>query len=162
MTEVANRQNSEEVCPHSSPKFVQIASEPGFRPRDGVPGTSLIGLMGMDQEEFSRRFRKSPVKRAEGRGLLRSGAVTLGNQGLARSGAGTRRCAVRRGVPDPRARGLGAGAIGTTEALAVLGGRVEVEEDSWVQAERTLALEEARGASSSESCFVGNPGAEPR
>jgi epoxyqueuosine reductase QueG len=41
------------VCPHNSPKFVQITSEEAFRPRQGVHGERLIELMGMSQEEFS-------------------------------------------------------------------------------------------------------------
>jgi epoxyqueuosine reductase QueG len=45
------------VCPHNSPKFVQITSEEAFWPREGVHGAKLIELMGMDQPEFSRRFK---------------------------------------------------------------------------------------------------------
>ena len=37
--------------------------------------------MGMNQEEFRRRFRKSPLKRTQRRGLLRNIAVALGNWG---------------------------------------------------------------------------------
>lgn len=70
-----------EVCPHNNPRFVRITDEPGLAPRRGVQGASLIELMGMDQEEFSRRFRRSPVKRAKRRGLLRNVAVGLGNWG---------------------------------------------------------------------------------
>jgi epoxyqueuosine reductase len=46
-----------------------------------VDGASLIELMGMSQEEFSRRFKGSPVKRTKRRGLLRNVAVALGNWG---------------------------------------------------------------------------------
>jgi epoxyqueuosine reductase QueG len=67
-----NRQNPQEVCPWNAPKFVQITSEEAFRPREGVHGADLIELMGMSQEEFSRRFKGSPVKRAKRRGLLRN------------------------------------------------------------------------------------------
>src|SRR5690606_12278584 len=61
--------------------FVQITTEPAFRPREGVHGASLIELMGISQEEFSTRFRNSAVKRAKRRGLLRNVAVALGNWG---------------------------------------------------------------------------------
>jgi HEAT repeat protein len=37
--------------------------------------------MGIDQAEFSRRFKNSPVKRTKRRGLLRNVAVALGNWG---------------------------------------------------------------------------------
>jgi epoxyqueuosine reductase len=46
-----------------------------------VHGAELIELMGMDQAEFSRRFKGSPVKRAKRRGLLRNVAVALGKWG---------------------------------------------------------------------------------
>jgi epoxyqueuosine reductase len=40
-------------------------------------------LLGMQQEEFSRAFRGSPMKRAKLRGLKRNAAVALGNVGTA-------------------------------------------------------------------------------
>jgi hypothetical protein len=69
-----------EVCPHNSPKFVQITSEEAFWPREGVHGVALIELMRMDQAEVSRRFWQTLVKRAERLGLLNV-AVGLGNWG---------------------------------------------------------------------------------
>jgi epoxyqueuosine reductase len=41
----------------------------------------------MTQGEFSARFKRSPIKRAKRRGLLRNVAVALGNWGARR-----RRC----------------------------------------------------------------------
>src|SRR5262249_60861409 len=41
----------------------------------------LVGLMALDDFSFSRRFRKSAIKRAKRRGLLRNAAVVLGNTG---------------------------------------------------------------------------------
>jgi epoxyqueuosine reductase len=38
-------------------------------------------LMELDQSAFSKRFRKSPIKRAKRRGFLRNVAVALGNWG---------------------------------------------------------------------------------
>jgi epoxyqueuosine reductase QueG len=38
-------------------------------------------LTGMSQEEFSRAFKDSPMKRAKLRGLKRNAAVVLGNVG---------------------------------------------------------------------------------
>ncbi len=77
----SNRDTSQEVCPWNTPKFVQISSEEACWPRSGVQGAELIVLMGMDQEQFSRRFKHSPVKRAKRRGLLRNVAVASGNWG---------------------------------------------------------------------------------
>jgi epoxyqueuosine reductase len=41
----------------------------------------LVTLAGLDQGAFAARFRRSPVKRAKRRGLLRNVAVALGNSG---------------------------------------------------------------------------------
>ena len=38
-------------------------------------------ILGMTQEEFSRAFKGSPMKRAKLRGLKRNAAVVLGNVG---------------------------------------------------------------------------------
>ena len=46
-----------------------------------MDGPSLIGWMTMTQEEFSARFKGSPIKRAKRCGLLRNVAVALGNWG---------------------------------------------------------------------------------
>ncbi|HEX2076749.1 MAG TPA: hypothetical protein VHG08_03540 [Longimicrobium sp.] len=54
-------------------------SEKAFLAREGLDGPSLIGWMTMTQEEFSARFKGSPIKRAKRRGLLRNVAVALGN-----------------------------------------------------------------------------------
>ena len=71
----------QEVCPHNGPKFVRDTAEPEFLARDGLDGPALIEWMAMSQDEFSRRFRGSPIKRAKRRGLLRNVAVALGNWG---------------------------------------------------------------------------------
>ncbi|HKV54246.1 MAG TPA: tRNA epoxyqueuosine(34) reductase QueG [Candidatus Binataceae bacterium] len=42
---------------------------------------SLDGLMRLDHDGFSRRFRRSAIKRTKRRGLLRNAAVALGNSG---------------------------------------------------------------------------------
>jgi epoxyqueuosine reductase len=139
---VLNRQNSQEVCPHNNPKFVQITSEEGFRPREGVHGAELIELMGMDQAEFSRRFRKSPVKRAKRRGLLRNAAVALGNWG---SPEAVPVLTAALNDEEPLIRGHAAwalGRIGTAKALMTLKARVGLEEDPWVREEISLARAE--------------------
>ena len=64
-----------------------------FEPRPGAEAPDLAGLAGLDEEAFRERFRRSPVKRAKRRGLLRNVAVALGNAGE------------RRPPPAPRAAG---------------------------------------------------------
>ncbi|HET7458856.1 MAG TPA: HEAT repeat domain-containing protein [Gemmatimonadaceae bacterium] len=56
-----------------------------FAPREALGGkdarTLARELLVMTQEEFSRAFRSSPMKRAKLRGLKRNAAVVLGNVG---------------------------------------------------------------------------------
>jgi epoxyqueuosine reductase len=137
---VVNRQTSQEVCPHNSPKFVQLTREEAFWPRQGVHGDRLIELMAMDQAEFSRRFKNSPVKRAKRRGLLRNVATALGNWG---SPEAVPVLAAALKDEEPLIRGHTAwalGRIGTESAVEALRGRAEVERDEWVGEEIELAL----------------------
>ncbi len=67
----------QEVCPWNS-KAVPT-KERGFQPRQGNLAPKLLSLIQMTQEQFSRRFRDSPIKRAKRRGFLRNVAVALGN-----------------------------------------------------------------------------------
>jgi len=125
----------QEVCPWNGQKFVQIKREEAFRPRAGVHGAELIELMGMDQAEFSRRFKGSPVKRAKRRGLLRNVAVALGNWG-APEAVPVLRAALEDEEPLIRGHAAWAlGRIGTDQALEALRTRMAVEEDDWVQEE---------------------------
>jgi len=120
--------------------FASDTSEPAFLPRDGVDGASLIELMGMTQEEFSRCFKGSAVKRTKRRGLLRNVAVALGNWG---SPEAVPVLAAALADAEPLVRGHAAwalGRIGTAGALQALRGRAEVEEDGWVREELSLAL----------------------
>jgi epoxyqueuosine reductase len=139
----------QEVCPHNSPKFVQITSEEAFWPRRGVHGERLIELMGMTQEEFSRRFKNSPVKRAKRRGLLRNVAVALGNWG---SPEAVPALVAVLGDEEPLVRGHAAWALGriasrpgsppdaVAACKAALEDRFAVEVDEWVREELALAL----------------------
>ena len=58
-----------------------------FEAREVLAGkdawTLARDILGMTQEEFSRAFSKSPMKRAKLRGLKRNAAVVLGNVGTA-------------------------------------------------------------------------------
>src|SRR5207245_9930360 len=54
---------------------------PAFAAREGLMAPDLDALAALDDDAFRERFRKSPVKRAKRRGLLRNVAVALGNSG---------------------------------------------------------------------------------
>jgi epoxyqueuosine reductase len=94
-------------------------------------------------EEFSARFKGSPIKRAKRRGLLRNVAVALGNWGAPEA---VPALAIAPGDAEPLVRGHAAwalGRIGTETARQALRGREEVEEDTWVRQEIAAALDES-------------------
>jgi epoxyqueuosine reductase len=137
----------QEVCPWNS--FAEPTDEAAFLPREGVHGAELIELMGMDQAEFSRRFKDSPVKRTKRRGLLRNVAVALGNWGAPEA------VPVLVGAledEEPLVRGHSAWALGriaansasaeddSTEIAEALLRRSAVEEDGWVRGELSDAV----------------------
>ena len=60
-----------------------LPEESAYAPRAAIAGrdsrTLAREILAMTQEEFSRAFSKSPMKRAKLRGLKRNAAVVLGN-----------------------------------------------------------------------------------
>ena len=96
----------------------------------------------MTQEEFSRRFKDSPIKRTKRRGLLRNVAVALGNWGAPEA---VPALAVALNDEEPLVRGHAAwalGRIGIEGARQALRGRGEVEVDAWVREEISTAFDE--------------------
>jgi epoxyqueuosine reductase len=69
----------QDVCPWNRRR--RHAGPPVFEPRPGLLAPDLAALARLDGDAFRERFRKSPVKRAKRRGLLRNVAVALGNSG---------------------------------------------------------------------------------
>ena len=67
----------QEVCPWN--RDAPQSQEIGLMPRPVNIAPRLIDLMKLDQTAFSKRFRKSPVKRSKRSGFLRNVAVALGN-----------------------------------------------------------------------------------
>jgi epoxyqueuosine reductase len=84
-----------------------------FEPRPGSLAPDLAALAGLDDEAFRQRFRRSPVKRAKRRGLLRNVAVALGNTGDASHRAVLERLAAD---DDPVVREHAAWALGRLDA----------------------------------------------
>jgi epoxyqueuosine reductase len=60
----------QDVCPWS--RFSKETAEERFTPREGIVEPKLQELIELSQEEFSSRFRKSPIKRAKLAGLKRN------------------------------------------------------------------------------------------
>ncbi|MCP4515642.1 MAG: tRNA epoxyqueuosine(34) reductase QueG [Delftia sp.] len=73
----------QDVCPWN--RFARQTGEAAFGPRPGIPRPDLNELLALDEDEFRRRFRGSPIKRARLGGLQRNAAVALENVKAARS-----------------------------------------------------------------------------
>jgi epoxyqueuosine reductase len=74
----------QDVCPwnrRAKKMRASVAADPAFAPRTELVNPSLQWISGMNEEEFRRVFKGSPVKRAKLRGLLRSAAIAMGNSG---------------------------------------------------------------------------------
>ena len=69
----------QDVCPWNRRR--RHRGGEAFSPRPGAAAPDLALLAGLDAGAFRERFRRSPLKRAKRRGLLRSVAVALGNAG---------------------------------------------------------------------------------
>jgi epoxyqueuosine reductase len=71
----------QEVCPWN--RKSPVGQEPALQ----AVGTQvdLIDLMGLNDEEFRRRFRHTALWRTRRSGLLRNAAIALGNRGDARA-----------------------------------------------------------------------------
>ena len=116
----------------SGARFAEPTHEAAFLAREGLDGARLIEWMTMTQEEFSRRFKDSPVKRTKRRGLLCNVAVALGSWG---SPEAVPALSVALNDEEPLVCGHAAwalGRIGTEAVRQALRGREEVEEDAWV------------------------------
>ena len=66
----------QDVCPWN--RKAPVAA-PAFEPRERLLAPELEWLASLTQEEFSAIFRKSAVKRAKWRGIVRNACVALGN-----------------------------------------------------------------------------------
>ena len=135
-----SRDISQEVCPWNS--FATPSSEEAFLAREGLDGPSLIEWMTMTQEEFSARFKGSPIKRAKRRGLLRNVAVALGNWGAPEA---VPALAVALNDEEPLVRGHAAWALGRVpdeRSVDALRARLRVEDDEWVISEIRSSLDE--------------------
>jgi len=129
----------QEVCPWN--RFAPLSREAGFEPLESMNPVALAELFGLNDEEFRRRFRRTPLWRPHRRGLLRNAAIVLGNQRDASAID-----ALGRGLNDaePVVRGACAWAlamIGTAAASKLLAGRSAIETDSEVQDEIGAALD---------------------
>jgi epoxyqueuosine reductase len=71
----------QDVCPWNRKR--RRTGAPAFEPRPGTLAPDFDELARLDTAAFGLRFRRSPLKRAKRRGLLRNVAVAIGNAGRA-------------------------------------------------------------------------------
>ena len=69
----------QDVCPWN--RKAPVTMNPEFQPREGLVNPALDWLAEMRQEEFSKTFRGSPIRRAKLTGLRRNAVVAMGNSG---------------------------------------------------------------------------------
>jgi epoxyqueuosine reductase len=137
-TSITRRHATDQAEPVKQTTFQGHAE---FRARPGVGSNpELIPLLSLSEEQFRERFRRSPIKRAKRRGLLRNVCVALGNSGD------------QQAIPaligalhdqEPLIRGHAAwalGRLGGQEAHDALHSALETEEDNEVQKEIRYAL----------------------
>ncbi|MBI3822285.1 MAG: tRNA epoxyqueuosine(34) reductase QueG, partial [Planctomycetes bacterium] len=73
----------QEVCPWN--RKAPPGREPALQPTVTGSTIDLLELMGLDEEEFRRRFRHTPLWRPRRAGVLRNAAIALGNLGDVRA-----------------------------------------------------------------------------
>ncbi len=134
----------QEICPYNVK--AGLSGEPGFAPREGLHAPELVPLLALNEEEFRRRFRGSPIRRAKRRGFLRNVAVALGNSG-SREAVPALTLALRDDEPMVRGHAAWAlGRLGGARAADALRERRRVEPDQDVCLEIENALAESGGA----------------
>ncbi|MDA1190471.1 MAG: tRNA epoxyqueuosine(34) reductase QueG [Candidatus Poribacteria bacterium] len=128
----------QEVCPWN--RKPELWEDEASRPREGSVAPPLVELMGLDDEGFRERFRKSPIKRTKRRGLLRNVAVALGNAG---DRAAVPALIAALGDDEPLVRAHAAwalGRIGGEDTVRALRSALEREDDPDVCAEIVAAI----------------------
>jgi epoxyqueuosine reductase len=68
------------VCPWNE-RFASLVSDRAFLPDSQVANPDLTAELSLTADEFNRKFKDSPIKRAKRNGYLRNVAVALGNIG---------------------------------------------------------------------------------
>ena len=68
----------QEICPWNKSRQ-KVSKKKDFKAREDLFAPKLLDLFPMSQEQFSSRFKKSPIKRAKREGFLRNVLVAMGN-----------------------------------------------------------------------------------
>jgi epoxyqueuosine reductase len=130
----------QQVCPWNQ-RFAAPEADPSFAPRPDLPSPNLLEALNLSAQEFNRKFKGSPLKRAKRRGYLRNVAIALGNSGDERAVPDLARSLKKD--PEPLLRGHAAwalGQIGGRTARRALNEALEDEGESSVVEEIQAAL----------------------
>lgn len=130
----------QQVCPWNR-RFANLPGDAAFAPRADVPSPDLLQEIRLTPEDYNRKFKGSPIKRAKRRGYLRNVAVALGN--TADPAAVPVLADVLDKEGEPLVRGHTAWAlarIGGAEAERALRDALQIETDQGVRFEIQQAL----------------------
>ncbi len=128
----------QEVCPWN--RFAPQTVDTAIAPQDHAASLDPCALLRMDEEEFRRRFRETPLWRPRRRGILRNAAIVLGNT---RPHQGVAALAIAMDDVEPLIRGAAAWALGQyghDAAQTLLRQRADIEQDAEVREEIEFAL----------------------
>lgn len=132
----------QEVCPWN--RFAPASEIAELQPVESMNPVELAELFSLTDEEFRRRFRKTPLWRPHRDGLLRNAAIVLGNQADAAAAP-----ALELGLNDdsPLVRAAAAWALGRiasaereSGAAELLLTRLDIESDAAVRDEISAAM----------------------
>ncbi len=142
----------QQVCPwnlrHAADGEWEAGAAEAYRPREGSAYPRLEEELGMTEDEFRRKFKGSPVKRAKRRGYLRNVATAMANAGADMDAGQRERVveALKRCLED-EAEALvrmhaawALGCTGGTKAANALRDASRVEQDENVLEEMRAAL----------------------
>jgi epoxyqueuosine reductase len=135
------------VCPWNH--AIKADTEGCFQPRSHFPIAKVADELALEEEEFSVRFRRSPLRRTRREGYRRNAIVASGNAHA--SQAIPPLIAILENDPIPLLRGHAAwalGQIGGKAAEASIATRAQLEKDATVLAEIHSALIHLLGDSS--------------
>lgn len=134
----------QDVCPWNTKPDRNRQSSPvgesGFFPKRGQNPIDAGELLGLTEQDFQARFKKTPLLRSKRAGLLRNAAIVLGNQKHAES---VPSLIERLADEEPLIRGACAwalGQIGGERVLDALTSRAAIETDKLVEIELKQAI----------------------
>jgi len=131
----------QQICPWNQ-RFAPPEGDPAFATHSELAEPGLVDEMVMDSQEFNRKFKGRPLRRAKRRGYLRNTAVALGNSG--NESAIPVLVETLYNEPEPQVRGHAAwalGRIGSGASLQALQTALLSDPDQTVREEIRAALE---------------------